>query len=159
MPRTPNFAYQDPTANIIQSLGRAAFSDPAAHAAMSAHQPASARPGGRHRRSVPRSAANLSGWLHEPYVKNAVIAVLKSAKMPLMLREVAEAAGFPISSASRVLYRLHRGGQVRRYRLPMQRPGYCHQRKAVTPGSATRRLFVYSLVRSIRTSGVDKPVR
>ena len=33
MPRSPNFAYQDPTGSIIQSLGRALFGDPAAHAA------------------------------------------------------------------------------------------------------------------------------
>ena len=97
---------------------------------------------------VPRSAANLRGWLNEPYVKDAVIAVLKGADMPLMLREVSEGAGFPTSSASRVLTRLYQGGHVSRYQLPMQRPGYCHQRKAVTPGSARRMLFVYRWVSS-----------
>ena len=100
-------------------------------------------PSAPHRRSVPRSAANLRGWLNEPYVTEAVITVLKAARMPLMLREVAEACGYPISSASRVLYRLHLAGLAMRYKLPMQRHAYCHKRKACIAGGARRMLFVY----------------
>ena len=94
-----------------------------------------------------QSAANLRGWLNEPYVKEAVIAVLKAADMPLMLREVAEAAGFPTSSASRVLHRLYTAGQTTRYKLPIQRHAYCLKRKVCVPGGATRMLFVYSWLR------------
>ena len=91
-----------------------------------------------------RSAANLCGWLHEPFVKNAVIAVLTSADHPLLMREVADGCDIPVRCANRVLLRLHNTGHVTRYKLPIQRPGYCHKRKACIAGAATRKLFVYS---------------
>ena len=102
--------------------------------------------GGLRRRPVPRKAANLGEWLHEPYRKDAVVAYLKAAELPVLLREVAEGCSIQISSANRVLLRLHAAGRATRYKLPIQRPGYCHKRRAVTPGSATRMLFVYSWV-------------
>lgn len=100
--------------------------------------------GGPLRPLVPRSAANLRGWLNDPYVKDAVVAVLAAADQPLLMREVAEACDIPVRCANRVLLRLHKRGEVSRYRLPIQRPAYCHKRKAVVPGGATRMLFVYS---------------
>lgn len=95
-----------------------------------------------------RKATNLGEWLNEPYRKDAVVAFLKTAHMPLLLREVAEGCAIQLSSANRVLLRLHAAGQATRHKLPIQRPGYCHKLKAVIPGSATRMLFVYSLVNS-----------
>jgi hypothetical protein len=103
--------------------------------------------GGLHGCPGPRSAANLGRWLNEPVIMNPVIAFLKSAEYPVLMREVADGCAIPSSSANRVLLRLHSAGRVSRYRLPMQRPGYCHRRKASTPGTATRNLFVYSWVR------------
>lgn len=96
---------------------------------------------------MPRSAANLAGWLNEPVITEPVIDFLKSAEYPVLMREVADACAVPVSSANRVLLRLFGAGRVTRYKLPMQRPGYCHLRKASIPGSATRMLFVYSWVR------------
>ena len=75
-----------------------------------------------------------------------VIAFLKSAEYPVLMREVADACGAPASSANRVLLRLHSAGLVTRYKLPMQRPGYCHKLKASIPARATRWLNVYSWV-------------
>ena len=95
---------------------------------------------------MPRKAANLGEWLNEPYRKDAVVAFLKAAEWPVLLREVAEGCSIPLSTANRVLLRLHAAGQATRQKLPMQRPGYCFRRKEVTPGSATRILFVYSWV-------------
>ena len=91
-------------------------------------------------------AANLGEWLHEPYRKGPVVAFLKAADCPVLLREVAEGCLIQLSSANRVLLRLHAAGHTTRHKLPIQRPGYCFRRKAVTPGSATRMLFVYSWV-------------
>ena len=94
--------------------------------------------------AAPRSAANLLGWLHEPYVKDKVVAVLKSAEHPLLMCEVAEACGFPVSCANRVLLRLHQRGQAARYKLPIQRHAYCRKTKACIPNGARRQLYVYS---------------
>lgn len=91
-------------------------------------------------------AENLLGWIEEPYVQDEVIRVLKAAEFPLLLREVAEGAKQPIRAANRVLGRLHRKGHVSRYKLPMQRPYYCHKLKAVVPDAARRMLFVYTWV-------------
>ena len=104
------------------------------------------RAGGLRRRPVPRKAANLGEWLNEPYRKDAVVAFLQKAEFPVLLREVAEGCAIPLSTANRVLLRLHAAGQATRHKLPMQRPGYCFRRKAVTPGSARRMLFAYSWV-------------
>jgi hypothetical protein len=95
---------------------------------------------------VPRSAANLSGWLNEPYVKRAVIGVLTSADQPLLMCEVAEACGFPVSCANRVLLRLHKSGQATRYKLPIQRHAYCRKTRTCIPNGATRQLYLYSWV-------------
>lgn len=92
---------------------------------------------------MPRSAANLSGWLNEPLVQDAVVAALKGGGSKL-LSEVAEACDLPISSANRVLLRLYRKGRVSRYKLPIQRHSYCHRIKACVPGGATRMLYLYS---------------
>ena len=96
---------------------------------------------------MPRSAANLEGWLNEPRVKNAVIAVLKTAEYPMLMREVAEGCAIQISSANRVLLRLHKSGQATRYKLPIQRHAFCRKVMACVPNAATRKLFVYSWVR------------
>ena len=98
------------------------------------------------RARVPHRAANLGEWLQEPYRKDVVVAFLKAAEWPVLLREVADGCAIQLSTANRVLLRLHAAGQATRHKLPIQRPGYCHKRKAVTPGSATRMLFVYSWV-------------
>ena len=92
---------------------------------------------------MPNRSSNLGEWLNEPYRKDMVIAFLKSAEWPVLLREVAEGCEIQLSSANRVLLRLHAAGQTTRHKLPIQRPGYCFRRKAVTPGSATRMLYVY----------------
>lgn len=94
-----------------------------------------------------RSAANLKGWLHEPRVQNAVSAVLRIAEYPLLMREVSEACGFPVSCTNRVLLRLHKSGQATRYKLPIQRHAYCRKIMTCIPNAATRRLYVYSWVR------------
>jgi len=104
---------------------------------------------------VPRKASNLGEWLNEPYRKNAVVAFLKAAEFPVLLREVAEGCSIQINTANRVLLRLHAEGQATRHKLPMQRPGYCFKRKAVTPGSSTRLLYVYRWVHR-GVIGVDK---
>ena len=83
-----------------------------------------------------RSAANLQGWLHEPRVKNAVIAVLKIAEYPLLMREVAEGCGFPVRCANRVLLRLHKSGQATRYKLPIQRHAFCRKIMACIPNGS-----------------------
>ena len=93
---------------------------------------------------MPRRASNLGEWLNEPYRKEVVVAFLKSAEWPVLLREVADGCAIELGTANRVLLRLHAAGQATRHKLPIQRPGYCHKRKAVTPGSATRFLFVFS---------------
>ena len=91
----------------------------------------------------------MGEWLNEPYRQDAVVAFLKSAEWPVLLREVAEGCSIQLSTANRVLLRLHAAGQATRHKLPMQRPGYCHKLKAVTPGSATRMLFAYSRVEGL----------
>lgn len=93
---------------------------------------------------MPSSAANLGKWLNEPYIMNPVIAFLQSAPMPVLMRDVATACEIPVSSANRVLLRLQASGQVIRYKLPIQRPGYCFKRKTCIPGTARRLLYVYS---------------
>ena len=93
---------------------------------------------------MPRKAANLGEWLNEPVIMDPVIAFLKAAEYPVLMREVALACAIPISCANRVLLRLHAAGRTTRYKLPMQRPGFCHKKNASTPGTATRMLFVYS---------------
>ncbi len=87
---------------------------------------------------------NLREWLNEPYVKDVVVAALASAEHPLLLRDVAEICGIPISSANRVLRRLHERGQATRYKLPIQRHAYCWRRKTCVPGGARRMLYAYS---------------
>ena len=97
---------------------------------------------------VPRAskAANLGEWLNEPYRQAPVVAFLKSAEWPVLMREVADGCNIPVRYANRILLRLHAAGQATRHKLPIQRPGYCFKRKAVTPGSARRMLWAYSLV-------------
>lgn len=145
MARTPNFHCQHPTDSIGASLGHALFGDPAeAQTPRETIAPATAD--GPRSLAAPRSAANLLGWLHEPYVKDKVVAVLKSAEHPLLMCEVAEACGFPVSCANRVLLRLHQRGQAARYKLPIQRHAYCRKTKACIPNGARRQLYVYSWV-------------
>ena len=98
-------------------------------------------------RPVPRSAANLGEWLNEPYITDPVIGFLRSAQMPVLMRDVATACGVSVNSANRVLLRLHASGRANRYKLPIQRHAYCHKRKAVIPYAATRMLFVYTWAR------------
>ena len=86
----------------------------------------------------------MGEWLNEPYRKDAVVAFLQGAEFPVLLREVAEGCAIQLSTANRVLLRLHAAGQATRYKLPIKRPGYSHKLKAVVPGGATRMLFVYS---------------
>ena len=100
--------------------------------------------GGLQRCPVPRKAANLGEWLHEPYRKGPIVAFLKAAEWPVLMCEVAKGCNLPVSYTNRVLLRLHAAGQVTRYKLPIKRPGYCHKRKISTPGTATRHLFVYA---------------
>lgn len=96
---------------------------------------------------MPRSAAaNLRGWIPEPYVTNPVIAVLKSAEYPLLMCEVAEACGYPVVCVNRVLLRLEKSGRATRHQLPIQRHAYCRKTMACVPGGATRMLYLYSWV-------------
>ena len=95
---------------------------------------------------MPRKATNLGEWLNEPYRKDAVVAFLKAAEYPVLLREVADGCSIQLSSANRVLLRLHAAGHATRYMLPIQRPGYCHKRKAVVQAGARRMLFVYTWI-------------
>ena len=90
---------------------------------------------------VVRSVANLAGWLNEPYVKNAVIAVLERSGQPMLMREVADASGYRVRSVNRVLLRLHKKGLATRYKLPIQRHAYCRKSKRCVPYGATRMLF------------------
>lgn len=98
---------------------------------------------------MPRKASNLGEWLNEPYRKDVVAAFLKVAEWPVLLREVADGCAIQLSTANRVLLRLHAAGQATRHKLPIQRPGYCHKRKIRTPSTATRMLFVYSWVNAV----------
>lgn len=86
---------------------------------------------------------NLSGWLNEPYIQDEVIASLKRAEQPMLLREVADECSVPISSANRVLCRLTQRGWVRRFKLPMKSHRYCHNLRKCIPYAATRQLFAY----------------
>lgn len=92
------------------------------------------------------NAANLRGWLNKPYQTDKVIAVLKRAEYPLLMRDVAEASSLPVSIANRILLRLHQRGWVRRWKLPIKRHAYCRKTRAVVPYGATRQLYVYSWV-------------
>jgi hypothetical protein len=89
-------------------------------------------------------AANLRGWLNEPYVQDAVVKLLERADCPMLLREVAVQCDLPIWAANRVLLRLHKKGLVTRYKLPIRRHTYCHRRRACVPGSAHRMLWAYT---------------
>jgi len=95
---------------------------------------------------VPRSAANLGEWVNEPYVTDPVIAFLKAAEFPVLMREVAEGCAIPVRCANRVLLRLEKKGRVSRHKLAMQRHLYCHKLKTVVPHAAKRMLFVYAWV-------------
>ena len=95
-----------------------------------------------------RSAANLKGWLKEPRIKNAVVAFLKAAEYPMLMREVSEGCATQVSSANRVLLRLHKSGQVARHKLPIMRHAFCRKTMACVPHGATRMLYVYSWVDS-----------
>ena len=92
---------------------------------------------------MPRSAANLIGWLNEPYIKAPVLDVLKRAEYPLLMREVAEACSIPVRAANRVLPRAVEDGQASRWKLPMKRHAYCFKTRACIPNGATRQLYVY----------------
>lgn len=91
-----------------------------------------------------RSAANLTGWLNEPWVKGPVLDVLKRAEYPLLMCEVAEACGIPVRAANRVLRRAVEDGQATRWKLPIKRHAYCRKTRACIPHGATRQLYVYS---------------
>ena len=94
------------------------------------------------------SAANFGQWINEPRVQDAVISVLERAEQPILLREVAAEAQVPISSANRVLGRLHGRGFVTRYKLPVQGHPRRYGHKPCILCRAQRRLFVYSWVAS-----------
>ena len=92
-------------------------------------------------------AANLAGWLNEPYVQDVVVKMLVEADdCPLVLRDFVCTGGLPISSANRVLLRLHDRGLVRRQKLAMQRHIYCHKLRAIVPHAARRWVFAYRWV-------------
>jgi predicted transcriptional regulator len=101
---------------------------------------------------MPRSAANLTPWLNEPVVQDAVVAVLTREPRSYLLREVVEECGIPVDSANRVLRRLHLKGFVERYKLPIQRHAYRHRRKKCVPGGARRMLYVYSWIEEPRAA-------
>jgi hypothetical protein len=93
-------------------------------------------------------AAYLKGWLNEPYVQEPVIAVLKRAQWPLLLREIADEADVPLRSANRVLGRLLKKGAVTRSKAGIQRHGYCRRRGECIPHAAKRMLFIYRWIGS-----------
>lgn len=95
---------------------------------------------------MPHSAANLEGWLNEPYVEREVVKMLVEADCVLVLRDFVCTGSIPIASANRVLLRLHARGLVTRYKLPTHRHIYCHKRKACIPGGARRMVFAYTWV-------------
>ena len=61
----------------------------------------------------------------------------------MLLRDVARECAIPISSANRVLCRLHKKGLLTRYKLPMNRHRFCHKRRVCVANGATRWLYVY----------------
>ena len=95
----------------------------------------------------------MGKWLNEGYRKDPVVAFLKAAEWPVLLREVADGCAIQLSTANRVLLRLHAAGEATRHKLPIQRPGYCHKTRKSTPGTARRMLFAYSWVGELRISG------
>ena len=95
---------------------------------------------------MPHSAANLAGWENEPVVQSVVVRMLVEAGYPIVLRDLVCTGGLPISSAQRVLGRLHSRGLVTRFKLPMHRPIYSHQRKACIPDGARRMVYAYEWV-------------
>ena len=91
-------------------------------------------------------SANLAGWLNEPYVQDVVVRMLVEAEHALVLLDFVCTGGIPIAAANRVLGRLHNRGLVRRYKLPMHRPIYSHQRKACIPDGARRMVFAFEWI-------------
>ena len=95
---------------------------------------------------MPNRAANLGCWQNEPVVQSVVVRMLVEAGYPIVLRDLVCTGGLPISSAQRVLGRLHSRGLVTRFKLPMHRPIYSHQRKACIPDGARRMVYAYEWV-------------
>ena len=95
---------------------------------------------------MPHSAANLTGWLNEPYIMDVVVRMLVEAEYALVLRDFVCTGGVPIASANRVLGRLHDRGLIRRYKLPMHRPVYSHARKSCIPDGARRMVFAFEWI-------------
>lgn len=89
-------------------------------------------------------AANLAGWLNEPFVQAPVVETLVRAEQPLLLREIASECSAPISSVNRVLGRLHRRGFVTRYKLPVQGHPRRYGHQPCILCTATRLLYVYT---------------
>ena len=94
-------------------------------------------------------ALNLKGWISEPYVRDAVLAVLARAEQSLLLREIAMECEHPISSVNRVLGRLHKKGMVSRYKLPVQGHPQRYGHKPCLLCKATRMLYAYSIASAL----------
>lgn len=95
-------------------------------------------------KSPPDYTANLAGFLNEPVIQAVVVRMLTEADYPLVLRDFVSTGGLRVTSANRVLLRLHDRGLVSRYKLPMRRHYYCHKRKACVPGATVRWVFAYT---------------
>lgn len=92
-------------------------------------------------------AANLAGWISEPYVQDVVVQMLVEAEdVSLVLRDFVCTGGLPIASANRVLLRLHDKRLVTRFKLPVERHIYSHKIKACTHYGARRRVWAYRWV-------------
>ena len=92
------------------------------------------------------NSSNFGIWLNKPTVQDAVVATLLNADQPLLLREIALQCQVQISSANRVLCRLHKKGLVTRYKLPVQGHPSRYGHKPCLLCTATRNLFAYSWV-------------
>ena len=90
------------------------------------------------------NSSNFGIWLNEPTVQDAVVAALLNADQPILLREVALECRVQISSANRVLCRLHKKGLVTRYKLPVQGHPSRYGHKPCLLCTATRLLYLYT---------------
>lgn len=108
------------------------------------------------RRRKPRAkqsgdVARLAGYLNEPTHKNAVLAVLKAAEKPLLLREIRERADLATTDVHRVLDRLAKASPpaVSRFKVLMSEPHHSLMAVSMHRGKSLQRrrpMFLYELV-------------
>jgi hypothetical protein len=96
----------------------------------------------------PDAVKNLAGFIPEPTHKNAVLAVLRAAEKPLLLREIRERAGLPATDAHRVMDRLakSRPPVVSRFKVLMSETHASLSKLIGRDCQKRRPMFLYELV-------------